>query len=369
MPTESLLEKLATAIVIFDQQGRFRYINQSAEKELSVSKSQLLGEHYSFFIANDSLPIKSLVTRLASHDLNIQDSFKLKLNNQVSFTADFLIQKISLPSIHPVTSSSNSDNYQILIEWQNRELITKQNTELQLQQQNEANNLLLQKLAHEIKNPLSGIRGAAQLLALEIPSQQHEFTDIIQTEIDRLTLLVDRMLLPAKKSTRVLINIHQLIDPIIQLCQLDNKANIQLIKDYDPSLPELLLSPELIYQALLNLLQNALEACQEQSESEGVVIIKTRAVLQKTIAQKQYPLAIRVDIIDNGAGIPPAIESNIFLPLISGKNSTGLGLGIAQSLVQQHNGLVEYSREKAKTVFSIYLPVLSASDKEVTHAD
>lgn len=345
MDTKALLDQLSTAVMLFDTHGRFAYLNQTAESALRTTAKVLLGQRYGYFIASDSLPLRELLKTLKENGSFAQDDLRLELLNGRNIIANFTGHWIHL------------DKPYLMVEWQDRQSIKRYQHELGILQQNQINNQLLAQLAHEVKNPLSGIAGAAQLLAQELPAEQQEFTDIIQHEIERLAKLVDRMLLGGKKASKVLINIHEISEQVYDLCSISLPANIRLLKDYDPSLPELNIAPESVYQALLNVVQNAIDAC--SSQQQATVILKTRAIPRHSIGINQYPLTIRIDVIDNGPGIDPALQPNVFVPLISGKQSSGLGLGIAQSLIQQQEGIIEFVSDSANTVFSIYLPVIN----------
>lgn len=350
MNTKALLDQLSTAVMLFDTHGRFAYLNQTAESALRTTSKVLLGQRYSFFIASDSLPLRELLKTLKDNGSFAQDDLRLELLNGRNIIANFTGHWIHL------------DKPYLMVEWQDRQSIKRYQHELGILQQNQINNKLLAQLAHEVKNPLSGIAGAAQLLALELADEQKEFTDIIQHEIERLSKLVDRMLLGGKKASKVLINIHEITEQVYDFCSINLPENIQLKKDYDPSLPDLTIAPESVYQALLNVVQNAIEACATQEQAN--IVIKTRALPRHSIGIKQYPLTLRIDVIDDGPGIDPALQPNVFVPLISGKQSSGLGLGIAQSLVQQQSGIIEFISDASGTTFSIYLPVVN-HDSEV----
>ena len=348
MLESELLQQLSTAVILFDKAGRFAYLNQAAEKAFSTSAKNLLYKRYNYFIDTQNLPIRELLGSLKDNRQFLQNDLVIKLKNHLSITINLSARWITI------------DQDYLMFEWQNLGNITRYQHELHIQQQNRFSNLLLQKLAHEIKNPLSGMRGAAQLLALEIGKPLQAYTEIIQHEVDRLSQLVDRMLFAHKKASKMSINIHEITEQVFRFCLLNLQSNITLTKDYDPSLPELFIAPESIYQALLNLLQNAIEACMDSSNA--VITLKTRAISRHTIGTTQYPLVIKVDVTDNGPGIEESLQSNIFLPLISGKNSSGLGLGIAQSLIQQNQGIIEFSSEPGNTIFSIYLPLINEQD-------
>lgn len=353
MQFERLLDNLSTAIVVFDAHGRFTYLNQAAERAFSTSSKVLTGKRYSYFIASDSLPLNDIMEGLRQNGQFILDDVHLELLNGQQLIIDL--------TGHWFTAR---EPY-LIVEWQNPLHFPHRGLAQGLSEQSRVSDRLLQKLAHEIKNPLSGIRGAAQLLqqessSLDINSAQsiNEFTDIIEHESNRLTELVDRMLLSTHKATRVEMNIHETTEKVLELCAINLPSNIEFIRDYDPSLPDFYCAPDSVYQAVLNLTQNAIEATESQEQAR--ITIRTRAIPRHTIGDTQYPLTVCVQVEDNGPGISADLQPNIFFPLISGKNSSGLGLGIAQSLIQQQKGLIEFSSVPGKTCFSIYLPVIDS---------
>ena len=354
MPFERLLDSLSTAIIAFDAHGRFSYLNQAAEKAFSTSSKVLVGKRYSYFIASDSLPLTAILEGLRQNGQFVLDNIHLELMNEKQLTVDL------------TGHWYQADEPYLIVEWQDHSHSPSRALGQGLSKQNRVSERLLQKLAHEIKNPLSGLRGAAQLLAQEANattgSAIKEFTDIIEHETSRLTQLVDRMLLSSHKASRILMNIHEVTERVIELCSIKLARNITLIKDYDPSLPDFYCAPDSVYQAILNITQNAIEACETQCDA--TVTLRTRALQRYTINGKQYPLTVCVQVENNGPVIPTELAPNIFFPLISGKNSSGLGLGIAQSLIQQQQGLIEFQSTESKTTFSIYLPVINDEVKD-----
>ncbi len=232
--------------------------------------------------------------------------------------------------------------------------------EYQLLDQNKVSLSMVRNLAHEIKNPLSGLRGAAQLLARKVPENLARYTEVIVSEADRLQTLVDRMLTPAKVEKRKETNIHSLTERAIEVVELQTDNKVTIVRDYDPSLPELNIAPEQVYQSLLNLMNNACEAV----SFEGEITLRTRAVHQHSIGPKQFRIMARIDVEDNGPGISDELKDVIFFPTISGKQSSGLGLGIAQSLIRQNDGIIEYESAPGKTCFSIYLPFINKTEEQ-----
>src|SRR5690606_6049167 len=220
---------------------------------------------------------------------------------------------------------------------------------------------LVRGLAHEIKNPLGGLRGAAQLLARELPdSGLKDYTNIIIQEADRLRNLVDRMLGPHKVPDRKPLNVHEVIERVRQLLDVETHGQIEFVRDYDPSLPDLRGDKEQLIQAVLNVGRNAVEAINRASPpiKQPRILLRTRALRQFTIGTNRHRLVVRMEIIDNGPGVPPKLLETIFLPMVSGRpDGTGLGLSIAQSIINHHNGLIECTSQPGNTNFSIYTPV------------
>ena len=214
---------------------------------------------------------------------------------------------------------------------------------------------LTRGLAHEIKNPLGGLRGAAQLLERELADPAlKEYTDVIIGEADRLQNLVDRMLGPNTIPKKRTINIHQIMERVRQLVSAEVSTQLQLVRDYDPSIPELVADPDQLIQAVLNIVRNAAQAVGEQGE----IVLRTRTLRQYTLGQQRHKLVIKVDVIDNGPGIAPDMMESMFYPMVTGRpDGTGLGLSIAQAIINQHGGLIECASEPGNTCFTLLLPL------------
>ncbi|NBX58615.1 MAG: PAS domain-containing sensor histidine kinase, partial [Gammaproteobacteria bacterium] len=223
----------------------------------------------------------------------------------------------------------------------------------------EGSRMMTRQLAHEIKNPLGGVRGAAQLLARQLPDPElREYTSVIINEVDRLTALVDTMTSSARPSQKSQINIHEICEHVHRLLIAEAPAGVTVERDYDPSVPEGRFDRNQLVQALLNLARNALQAVGEQ----GRVVLRTRALTQAHIGVVRHRLAVRIDVMDNGAGVPEEIRSTLFYPLVTARpNGTGLGLAVSQELVNRNGGVIEFQSEPGNTVFSITLP-LGATD-------
>jgi two-component system nitrogen regulation sensor histidine kinase GlnL len=214
---------------------------------------------------------------------------------------------------------------------------------------------MVRGLAHEIKNPLGGLRGAAQLLERELDSEElKEYTRIIIGEADRLRQLVNRMLGPNSRPNRSLVNIHHVLEHVRSLVKAEADSRLVVTRDYDPSIPELEADRDLLIQAVLNVVRNAVQAI----SACGEIILRTRAQRQFTIGHSRHRLVLRVDVIDNGPGIAPNISETVFFPMVTGRpDGTGLGLSIAQSLVNLHNGVIECESKPGRTQFTILLPM------------
>lgn len=349
---------LNTSILILDEACRIVFLNNSAEQLFGFTDKQFKGQ---------------LFFNLIEADFDQTQLLQLIKQQQNTFIEDAHLKTHSGLIISNIMLSCFEQEQQkyIQLELQSSQHHSHFLKDLELQQQSRVSNHLIRNLAHEIKNPLGGIKGAAQLLLRKLPQDfSDRYCQIIIQEADRLSELVNRLLLPAQPENQVLTNIHLLLEKALDIVLLQNEKNIKIIKDYDPSLPELFIAPGQIQQSLLNLLKNATEAISDKielvsetdskakvSKSQGQICLKTRALLQHTIGNQQFKQVIKIDIIDNGCGIPEELLKDIFYPTISGKNSSGLGLSIAQSLVQRHQGIIEVESGSRQTTFSVYLPV------------
>jgi two-component system nitrogen regulation sensor histidine kinase GlnL len=237
----------------------------------------------------------------------------------------------------------------------------RQEREERALEQAEASRELIRNLAHEIKNPLGGIRGAAQLLEMEIEQRSMtEYTQVIIKEADRLQLLVDRLLAPHRKPHVVgTVNIHEVCERVRALVLAEFPRGLATVRDYDTSIPELSGDREQLIQALLNIVRNAAEALAERIErGDARIVLRTRVVRQVTIGKHRYRLALELHIEDNGPGVPESLRERAFFPLVSGREGgSGLGLTLARTFIQQHHGTVEFESEPGKTVFKIVIPL------------
>lgn len=340
-----ILDHINEAILLFDSDLRLRYINPAGEILFADSEKHLLGAPiHRLFKTSQTVILDDLILRLKKYESLVDRELVLdKLNNSVTV------------NLSATPLQENGQFNEILIELQPVDRHLRISKEEQLLAQQNTSRMLVRGLAHEIKNPLGGLRGAAQLLDLELTDPElKEYTQIIIAESDRLQDLMDKMLGPNKPAQKSSLNIHEVLERVRQLVAVEANSYIFLNTDYDPSIPEMMADKNQLIQALLNIVRNAVQALGEQ----GSITIRSRIIRHMTIGRKRHKLVVKIDIIDSGPGIAPELMERIFYPMITGRaEGTGLGLSIAQSLINQHNGLIECESEPGHTVFSIFLPI------------
>ena len=263
--------------------------------------------------------------------------------------------------VHVVVAPSERAG-EVVVEMLPQEQLVRQEREERLLDQASANKELIRNLAHEIKNPLGGIRGAAQLLEMEIEGrdQLKEYTQVIIHEADRLQTLVDRLLAPHRRPHVVGdVNIHEVCERVRALIEAEFSKGLKVVRDYDTSLPEFRGDREQLIQTVLNIAHNGCQAlAQRITAGDAELVLRTRIARQVTFGKKRYRLALELHVIDNGPGVPPAIKDRIFNPLVSGREGgSGLGLTLAQTFVQQHHGLIECDSVPGRTDFKILIPL------------
>jgi len=250
---------------------------------------------------------------------------------------------------------------EVLVELLPLEQQTRQDREERLIDQAQANKELIRNLAHEIKNPLGGIRGAAQLLQMEVESKDLiEYTQVIIHEADRLQVLVDRLLAPHRRPHVVGdVNIHEVCERVRSLILAEFPKGLTVVRDYDTSIPEFRGDREQLIQAVLNIVHNAAQALAERvTEGNAEIVLRSRISRQVTFGKQRYRLALELHVVDNGPGIPEEIKDRLFFPLVSGRDGgSGLGLNLAQTFVQQHHGLIECDSVPGRTDFKILIPL------------
>jgi two-component system nitrogen regulation sensor histidine kinase GlnL len=259
-------------------------------------------------------------------------------------------------SHHVVDCSANLlDSGNVLLELADTTRQQRMNREAALLTQLDGNRLMVRQLAHEIKNPLGGLRGAAQLLERELPEETlREYTRLIIREADRLRALVDNLLGPGAPPRKVDINLHELVDHVYRLLSNDADAGVHIKRDYDPSLPPIHVDRDQIIQTMLNLGRNAMQAV----GSAGHVILRTRALIGATIGTRRHRVVAKIEFEDDGPGVPAEYADKIFYPLVTSRpEGTGLGLAVAQDLANRHGGLIEFDSRPGRTVFTLLLPL------------
>ncbi|MFT7685426.1 MAG: two-component system nitrogen regulation sensor histidine kinase GlnL [Candidatus Azotimanducaceae bacterium] len=344
--SDVLLNSLNIAVVCLSAELKIDLINQSAESLLEVSGKRARNHHIKDVILNSKELCKSLADALLNGHPYTQRKVKLDLAVGHSITCDYAITPLEHPS-------------RILFELYPLDRYLKIDREESITAQNGVTRQMIRSLAHEIKNPLGGIKGSAQLLEKELNNPELKpYTDIIIDETDRLTSLVNRLLGPISLPKPAAVNIHQILERVRKLIELESKLRIKVIRDYDPSIPDLYIDEELMVQVFLNIARNAMQSLAQ--EKEPILCFTSRIERQFTIGPERHRLVIKVDIIDNGPGIPDDLMEDLFYPMISGRpDGTGLGLSVAQAIIHQHKGLIEMESSPDETIFSVILPLES----------
>ncbi len=346
---QAILDNLNTAVLLFDEELRLAYINPAAEMLFNVSSRHMVGLGAAQLIAcPESLSEANLHRAMRTGHPFTEREMTLPLAEGRTATVDCTATPLA---------STLGGGKGLLIELQQLDRHLRISREEQLRSQHDAVRDLVRGMAHEIKNPLGGLRGAAQLLEgeLEDPSL-HEYTGIIMAEADRLQNLVNRMLGPNHLPVPSRVNIHTLLERVRQLVQAEEDRRLNLVRDYDPSIPEIHVDSDSVIQALLNLVRNAARAVRDQPD--GNIILRTRVLRRFTINHVCHRLVVKISVEDNGPGIPEEIRGKLFYPMVStSEEGMGVGLSISQSLINKHGGLVECSSEPGATLFNVLLPM------------
>jgi two-component system nitrogen regulation sensor histidine kinase GlnL len=345
-----LLENLATGVIVIDHELRLVYMNTAAEMLLAVSIRQAGRMHFQDLAGCSEALLDGMRRCLDSGHPYTEREQQLVLVDRSTITVNCTVSPLPGQDLQQT----------LLIELRQVDQQLRINREEQLLSQSQTSRALVRNLAHEIKNPLGGLRGAAQLLEQELSDAGlKEYTGIIIGEADRLRGLVDRMLGPNKPPLYRDVNIHEVLERVRTLVLAESAYSLHIRQDYDPSIPLLKGDADQLIQALLNIVRNAVQALSGQ----GTITLRTRVQRQCTIGLKRFKLVVRIEVIDDGPGIPKALLEDIFFPTISGRaQGTGLGLSIAQSLVNQHGGLIECVSRPGETVFTLLLPLEKADD-------
>lgn len=337
------LEHLATAVILLDGHSRIAYLNPAAENLFALSNKNLIGH-----------PVQHAFT----HTEQLATAMLHALNNNASYIEhDLTLGTHAHGRLHLRCTATplQLDKHYLLLEFHPMDRPLKLAREEQMLDQTEANRLLLRNLAHEIKNPLGGIRGAAQLLERELKNPGlREYTQVVIQEADRLRALTEKLLTPQHVPHFSALNIHEVLERVRSVALAEMPAGLTIQRDYDTSLPQLLGDKEQLIQVMLNIVRNAAQAMAGQ----GTIVMRSRIARQVTLKKKRHRLAIMVQIIDNGPGVPSHLHDKIFYPLVSGRpDGHGLGLTLAQDFISQHQGSIEFDSEPGRTCFTVLLPL------------
>ena len=346
-----LLDALSTGIIVLDAQLCAIYANVAAQDLLAFSLNQARGRPFTDFL-HDADGLKSSLRRaldtgagLAERELGVRPASAPREMRTLDVT------------ITPIDGQVTGTHLLLeLADATQRQRITREND---LLARLDGSRLMIRQLAHEIKNPLGGLRGAAQLLERELPAAAlKEYTQVIIGEADRLAALVDSIAGPSRAPRKSLLNVHEICEHVYRLLRAEAGEAVLLDRDYDPSLPSAMLDRNQIIQALLNVTRNALQAL----AGRGRIVLRTRAMTSVSIGSVRHRLVASVQVQDDGPGVPQELRSSLFYPLVTGRpDGTGLGLAVAQELVCRNGGLVEFESEPGRTVFTLQLPLEEAS--------
>jgi two-component system nitrogen regulation sensor histidine kinase GlnL len=350
-PSYAGLDLLASGVILLDLGGHIVYANAAAENLLESSLKALSRQKLSALFSNPD-ELANIIAQAREHKYS-------------DLRQDLTLERIGKDplQVHTIVAALDEDEL-VLIELRENVQQLKLDREERILDQSQVNKELIRNLAHEIKNPLGGLRGAAQLLEMELPprhlAELREYTQVIIKEADRLQTLVDRLLAPHRRPHIVGdVNIHEVCERVRSLILAEFPTGLTIRRDYDASIPEFRGDKEQLIQTVLNIAHNAAQALSERiAQGDAELVFRTRIGRQVTLAKVRYNLALDLHIIDNGPGIPPQIRDRIFYPLVSGRDGgSGLGLTLAQTFVQQHLGVIECESRPGLTDFRILLPL------------
>ena len=346
-PRFQAFDLLATLVAVVRTDGCVVFANAALEDALGMSRRTIEGSQLTECFTEPHI-LKHALEGAGSNEFATlrYDAWLRRLNHE------------PMP-VHVVVAQTDMPG-EAIVELLPLEQQAKQDREERLIDQAQANKELIRNLAHEIKNPLGGIRGAAQLLQMEIGKDLTEYTQVIIHEADRLQTLVDRLLAPHRRPHLVGdVNIHEVCERVRSLILAEFPKGLRVVRDYDTSIPEFRGDREQLIQAVLNIAHNAAQELAERIASgDAEITFKTRVTRQTTFGKKRYRLALELHVIDNGPGVPDAIKDRIFYPLVSGREGgSGLGLTLAQTFVQQHHGLIECESRPGHTDFKLLIPL------------
>ena len=347
VPRFQSFDLLATLVAVVRTDGLVLFANAALEDALGISRRTIEGSQ---------LPGCFTEPHIMQNALEGAGS-----NEFAALRYDAWLKRINhepMP-VHVVVAQTDTPG-EAIVELLPLEQQAKQDREERLVDQAQANKELIRNLAHEIKNPLGGIRGAAQLLQMDISKELTEYTQVIIHEADRLQTLVDRLLAPHRRPHMVGdVNIHEVCERVRSLILAEFPKGLKVVRDYDTSIPDFRGDREQLIQAVLNIAHNACQALADRlSAGDAQITFKTRIARQVTFGKQRYRLALELHVVDNGPGVPDSIKDRIFYPLVSGREGgSGLGLTLAQTFVQQHHGLIECDSVPGRTDFKLLIPL------------
>jgi len=351
------LDLLSSSVILLDENLDIRYLNSAAESLLAISGKNIVGSKLGDVAALPSTLLEALDNALRHGWGHSGQNIEIRRNDDLLLQLNCTVHRVDAGDIR------------LLVELWPIDQQIKATREERLLEQQLANRELIRNLAHEIKNPLGGIRGAAQLLEHELNNPAlREYTQVIIKESDRLQDLMKRLLSPHRPMQPGAVNIHEILERVRSLLTAEFPKALMIRRDYDTSLPELIGDREQLIQAVLNIARNAAQAIMnnQQANAEGQITLRTRIARQVTLAKKRFPLAIELQVIDNGPGIPEDIRERMFYPLVSGRDGgNGLGLTLAQNFVLQHQGTIECQSRPGYTCFTLRMPLNLGEGKVV----
>ena len=335
------LELLSTAVLVLDRTFNVVYTNPAAENLFQFSQKNARGQSLAKLLPGN-LPLFSILEQVVKNNIGINEN-------------ELTVELNGAALLHLACVVAPLEDGSLALEFHHLDQHLKIAREEKIIENQQLNRELIRNLAHEIKNPLGGIRGSAQLLERELPhGDLKEYTQVIIKEADRLQALMDRLLTPHRVPKMVHINIHEVLERVRSLMLAEFPDGVCVRRDYDTSLPELYGDKEQLIQALLNIARNAAQAM----SGKGEIRLTTRIARQVTLAKLRHRHAIMISIIDNGPGVSETLRDKIFYPLVSGREGgTGLGLSLAQNFINQHLGVIEFESVPGNTRFTVQLPV------------
>jgi two-component system nitrogen regulation sensor histidine kinase GlnL len=349
-PTE-LFDALSTGIIVLDAQLCPIYANVAAQNLLAFSLNQARGRPFGDFM-HDTNGLLTILRRSLETGEGISDR-ELTVR-PIGSPREARVLDITVTPLEGQVTGTH-----LLLELTDDTARSRISRENDLLARLDSSRMMIRQLAHEIKNPLGGLRGAAQLLGRELSNDSlREYTGVIINEADRLSALVDSMSGPARPPVKASLNVHEICEHVFHLVRAEARGTVIVDRDYDPSLPSAMLDRNQIIQAYLNVARNALQALGER----GRIILRTRALSNVSIGSARHKLVASLQVEDNGPGVPEELRTSIFYPLVTGRaTGTGLGLAVAQELVTRHGGLIEFESEPGRTIFTLLLPLGDAT--------